>query len=130
MTITLDYVLVLLHLLIVGKFCLNETLDFDVALETFVDLLGVDCTRTTYELRKCCSPHVKLSWMRNIYNDCCENQRYKYVVQVHLLHLVRCTIFVDKSVMYIHVSYLMLFRDIQLCNRYARGVATFESLYE
>jgi len=71
MNVTLDDVFVLLHLPIVGQFCLNKALDFDAALESLMDLLGVERTRASFELRKCRGPHVRLSWLRDRYTKCC-----------------------------------------------------------
>jgi len=104
MTVTLDNVFVLLHLPIVGQFCPNEVLNFDAALKSVKYLLGVERTRASSKLKQCRGLHVRLSWLRDMYTKCCENQQREFVTQVYLLHLVGCITFVHKSATYINIS--------------------------
>lgn len=73
MTVTLDNMTTLLHIPRIGQLCTNAVLDFEATLETLIDLLGVDRTRTTSKLRQHCGPQVRLSWMRDLYNEYYEN---------------------------------------------------------
>jgi len=52
MSVTLDDVFVLLHLPIIGELFINEALNYDVALECVINLLGVErmTSLTTYNL--------------------------------------------------------------------------------
>ena len=49
---------------------------------------------------------------------------------MYLLHLVGCTIFVDKSTIFVRVSYLQLFRDLSSCHIYAWRVVALVYFYE
>lgn len=60
MTITLDDVDALLHLLIKGQFCPFVTLEFVVAVPVLVDLLGAKRSNVTLEMRHCRGPLVSL----------------------------------------------------------------------
>ncbi|XP_047180040.1 uncharacterized protein LOC124846747 [Vigna umbellata] len=60
----------------------------------------------------------------------CESQHWDYAARAYLLHLVGCTIFANKSASSIRVSYLLLFRDVHACGKYAWGVAALAYLYE
>jgi len=74
MSVTLDNVFVLLHLPIVRELFSSEALDYDVALECVIDLLGVEQTKASSELTHYRDPHVRLSWLTNVYTECYENQ--------------------------------------------------------
>ena len=52
------------------------------------------------------------------------------VARAYLLHLVGCTIFVNKSVTFVFVSYLLLFNNLHMCHGYAWGATTLTHLYE
>jgi len=47
-----------------------------------------------------------------------------------LLHLIGCTIFLDKSATSVSISYLSLFRDLALCGSYAWGAAALAHMYD
>ena len=47
--------------------------------------------------------------MREVYKDACTKRQWTVVARTYLLHLVGCTIFVDKSATSVNVSYLGLF---------------------
>jgi len=49
---------------------------------------------------------------------------------VYLLHLIGCTIFVDKSVTSVSISYLPLFCDLAVYSGYAWGVAALAHIYD
>ncbi|XP_017416554.1 protein MAINTENANCE OF MERISTEMS [Vigna angularis] len=130
MSITLDDVSTLLHLPVMGQLCDLEELEFEEARSALVDLLGVDGGTTGVEMEEARGPKVRLSWLRDIYGQRCQSQQWDFAARAYLLHLVGCTIFANKSVTSIRVSYLLLFRDVHACGRYAWGVAALAHLYE
>ncbi|XP_052735564.1 protein MAINTENANCE OF MERISTEMS-like [Vigna angularis] len=130
MSITLDDVSTLLHLPVMGQMCDLEELEFEKARTTLVQLLGVDGGIAGAEMEDACGPKVRLNWLREIYVQRCESQHWDYAARAYLLHLVGCTIFANKSASSIRVSYLLLFRDVHACGRYAWGVAALAYLYE
>lgn len=73
-TVTLDDVLTLLHRLIVEQLCPNEFLEFWSGFRNYHRPIIHGPTRATSKLRQCHGPQVRLSWLRNLYNDCSENQ--------------------------------------------------------
>ena len=130
MTITLDDVSSILHIPIMGQFPTYMTLGYDESSSLLVELLGVVQTRANEELRQCRSSYVRLSWLREVYEDSCTGQLWEYGARAFLLHLVGCTIFADKSATSISVSYLALFRDLPVCGGYAWGAAALAYTYE
>ncbi|XP_047177004.1 protein MAINTENANCE OF MERISTEMS-like [Vigna umbellata] len=73
---------------------------------------------------------ARLSWLRDIYAEHCEQQQWEYATRAYLLHLVGCSIFAYKTVTSIRVFYLLLFRDVHTCDRYAWGVAALAYMYD
>ena len=130
MTISLYDVWSLLHLPIIGEFCSTENLEYEDSLEIMMTLLGVDRAMTSNELNQSRGGQVRLSWLRNLYRSCCDNELWEFVARAYLLHLVGSTIFANKSATYVRTHYLELFRDLPTCRRYAWGVAALVYLYE
>lgn len=93
-----------------------------------IDLLGVDHARDTFDLRR--SPQVRLSWLREVYNNYCKNYQWECTTRVYLLHLVACIIFTNKSATLIRVSYFPFFGDLKSRGTYAWGVVALTHLYE
>ncbi|XP_047162033.1 protein MAINTENANCE OF MERISTEMS-like [Vigna umbellata] len=118
MSISLDDVSTLLHLPVLGQLCDLEELKFE------------DDGTVGAEMDNARGPKVRLSWLRDIYVQRSQSQHWDYATRAYLLHLVGCTIFANKSVTSIRVSYLLLFRDVHACNRYAWGVAALAHLYD
>jgi len=73
LTISLDDVWSLIHLPITGEFCPNEPLDYKDSIETLMTLVGVDQAMTSVELNHCRGVQVRLSWLRDLYTNCCKN---------------------------------------------------------
>jgi len=46
------------------------------------------------------------------------------------MHLIGCTIFVDKSATSVSLSYLPLFQDLVVCGGYSWGAAALAHMYE
>ncbi|XP_047166760.1 protein MAINTENANCE OF MERISTEMS-like [Vigna umbellata] len=130
MTLTLNDVSSLLHLPVLGQLCHLEEVDFEDSRCGIVELLGVDGGRASAELTAAHGVKVRLSWLRDIYAEHCEQQQWEYAARAYLLHLVGCNIFADKTATSIRVSYLLLFRDVHICGRYAWGVAALVYMYD
>jgi len=106
MTITLDDVSNLLHLPIVGQFYTQQTLDADSTNDLLVEVFRVDCGVAFEETTHCQRAHVRLSWLRDVYEDACSRRQWVVAARAYLLHLVGCTIFADKSATSVSVFYL------------------------
>lgn len=128
MKITMDYVSSLLHLPIVDNI-LCHPLKFVTTLIILVKLLGVDQGDATSNMRQCWGPHIRLSWLWKVYEECCIQQTWEYVAREYLLHLLRFMIFADKSVTFISISYLQLFRNFWMCDGYSWGVVALTHMY-
>jgi hypothetical protein len=50
-------------------------------------------------------------------------------LRIYLLYLVGITLFIDKRTYYVDVAYLKYFRDLELVDGYAWGVAALSHLY-
>lgn len=130
MTITLDDVSCLLHIPIVGAFFSEPVMDRDIACTYLEELLGVTLDDARKETSATRGAHVRLSWLRDVYQMQCQQQHWDYAARAFLLHLVGCTIFADKSATYVDVAFLEAFRDLQTCGTYAWGAAALAFLYE
>jgi len=130
MSITLDDVSFLLHLPTVAQFLIFNEVDNNEARALLVEWLGVDEGPANAELRECRANAIKLSWLRDRYEVCCAEQQWEFAARTYLMHLVRCTIFADKSATYVKVCYLPLFRDLSVCGGYSWGVGALAHIYE
>ena len=108
----------------------NVVEDDIVENEVLTTLHGVDRAMACVELNQSRGAQVRLSWLRELYDSCCENELWEFAARAYLLHLVGCTIFANKSATYVRTHYLELFRDLSTCRRYAWGVAALVYLYE
>jgi len=72
MRISLDDVSCLLHIPIIGQFPTSTNLKFGEAVALLIELLGVQSSNGKAEIRQCRSQHVRLSWLRDIYEQFCE----------------------------------------------------------
>ncbi|XP_017434779.1 protein MAIN-LIKE 1-like [Vigna angularis] len=91
MSVTLDDVSSLLHLPSLGQFCNLKEVDFEESQRAIVELLDVDGGRVGVELHAVHDAKVRLSWLRDIYVEYCEEQQWEYDARAYLLHLVGCT---------------------------------------
>ena len=90
----------------------------------------MDEDRGKVEMRQCRGVQVRLSWLRDIYEECCAQEAWECAFKAYLLHLLGCTIFAYKSVTSVSISYLLLFSNLYMCHEYAWGAATLTYLYE
>nr|KYP33064.1 Serine/threonine protein phosphatase 7 long form isogeny [Cajanus cajan] len=130
MTITLDDVSCLLHLPIRGALFSQPVMDHDIACVYLEDLLGVSHKDAILEIRATRGAHVRMSWLRDVYDARCQEKRWEFATRAFLLFLVGCMIFANKSTTYVDVALLDLFRDLSACSDYAWGAATLTFLYE
>jgi len=105
-------------------------LDNNGVVLVMLELLGVPDGLANAALRDGRGNAVLLSWLRSHYNTCYENEDSEFAARVYLLHLIRCTIFVDKSATSISISYLPLFCDLAVCGGYALGAAALAHMYD
>jgi len=130
MTITLDDMPNLLHLPIVGQFYTHHMLHGVGATNALVELFGVTHENASNEIDFCRGAHVRLSWLREVYENACTNRQWTIVARAYLLHLVGGTIYVDKSATLVNVSYLGLFVDLRMTGGYSWAKVALTHLYE
>ncbi|KAH1233731.1 Protein MAIN-LIKE 2 [Glycine max] len=118
LTITLDDVASLLHLPITG------------ALHTFEPLVTSDAIGLLTELLEASGPHVRLGWLRDLYQSQCRTRRWVVAACTYLLHLVGCTLFANKSSTHVHVVHLKAFRDLAQARGFAWGATTLVHMYD
>jgi len=105
-TITLDDVASLLHFLVLGAFHNFEQLHVDDAVEILVELLEVSAADARAETIQCHGSYVQLSWLRELYELKIEACEWIVAAQAYLLHLLRCTLFANKSTTHVHVIFV------------------------
>jgi len=130
MIITFDDVSNLLHLPIVSQFYMQQTLDANSTNDLLVESLCVDRGVASEEIRHCRGAHVRLSWLRDVYEDACSRSQWIVAARAYLLHLIGCTIFVDKSDTSVSVFYLGFFVDLRLTGAYSWTTAALTHMYE
>ena len=133
MTITLDDVASILHILVTGSMIsFSQPLRVDDANALLVELLGTTDVEASRETKQCRSPSVRLLWLRDHFStimDASSDDDIEFATRAFLLYLVGCTLFVDKSATSVAVVYLELFRDLSMVGIYAWGAACLAYLY-
>jgi len=56
------------------------------------------------ELNQSRGGQVRLRWLIELYDSCCDNELWEFDARAYLLHLVGCTIFANKSATYVLYS--------------------------
>ncbi|KAH1214898.1 Protein MAIN-LIKE 1 [Glycine max] len=112
LTITVDDVASLLHVPITGALHKFEPLVTSNVIGLLTELLEVNHKESTAESRQAGGPHVRLGWFRDMYESQCKARRWVVAARTHLLHLVGCTLFANKSSTHVHVVHLEAFRDL------------------
>jgi len=145
MTVTLDDVACLLHLLIDDMLLSHGFISWDEAMEMMETYLGSDPGDALIEVEKSKGAHCRFGYLQRIFKERLKEQlvleiehggmteevqklRYQ-VVRIYLLYLVGVTLFIDKSQNVVDVVYLRYFRDLDLVVGYSWGVAAFAHLY-
>ncbi|XP_058734224.1 protein MAIN-LIKE 1-like [Vicia villosa] len=128
MTMTLDNVDVLFHIPIASTFFTPVYRDQGTVVRMVVDALEVDEVEVLSEFGDTRGFHLRMSWLRRIYQELVHAERYQAAARAYVLHLVACTLFADKSGVYVDVHYLSLFSALDTpC--WAWGVAALTMLY-
>ncbi|XP_006601687.1 protein MAIN-LIKE 1-like [Glycine soja] len=130
LTITLDDVASLLHLPITSTLHSFEPLVTFDAVVLLTELLEVSPEEARVETHQASRPHVRLSWLREVYQNRCRARRWVVEARAYLLHLVGCTLFANKSATHVHVVHLEAFRDLAQTGGFSWGVATLVHLYD
>ncbi|XP_006584222.1 protein MAIN-LIKE 2-like [Glycine max] len=130
LTITLDDVVSLLHLPITGALHTFEPLVTSDSIGLLTELLEVNHEEATFETRQASEPHVRLGWLRDLYESQCRARRWVVVARTYLLHLVGCTLFANKSSTHVHVVHLKAFRDLAQAGGFAWGAAALVHMYD
>ncbi|KAH1254336.1 Protein MAIN-LIKE 2 [Glycine max] len=130
LTITLDGVASLLHVPITGALHTFEPLVTSDAIGLLMELLEVNHEELTFETRQAGGPHVRLGWLRDLYESQCRARRWVVAACTYLLHLVGCTLFTNKSSTHVHVMHLEAFRDLARAGGFAWGAAVLVHMYE
>ena len=130
LTITLDDVASLLHLPITGALHTFEPLVTSDAIGLLTELLEVSHEEATFETRQAGGPHVRLGWLRDLYQSQCRARRWVVAARTYLLHLVGCTLFANKSSTHVHVVHLEAFRDLAQAGGFAWGAAALVHMYD
>ncbi|KAH1207861.1 Protein MAIN-LIKE 1 [Glycine max] len=130
LTITLDDVSSILHLLITGALHSFHALSTEEARFLLTELLEVSAEEARVETTPTRGAYVRLGWVRDIYETRCQARRWIVAARAYLLHLVGCTLFANKSATYVHVVHLDAFRDLAHSGGYAWGVAALVHMYD
>ncbi|KAH1254332.1 Protein MAIN-LIKE 2 [Glycine max] len=126
LTITLDDVACLLHLPITGALHRFEPLAMDEVVLLLIELLEEARAETVHAH----GAYVRLSWLRDVYENRCQARCWIVAACAYLLHLVGCTLFANKSLTHVHVVHLGAFRDLGQFGGYAWGVAALVHMYD
>ncbi|KAJ1435730.1 Aminotransferase-like, plant mobile domain [Sesbania bispinosa] len=102
----------------------------DDANQLLVTALGVSYVDAMTETEGIRGPSVRLSWLRNVYENHLHQGHLEYATRAYLFHLVGCTIFADKSATAVRVVYLELFRVLASVGQIALGAVALAYLYE
>ncbi|XP_028216624.1 protein MAIN-LIKE 1-like [Glycine soja] len=130
LTITLDDVASLLHLPITSALHTFKPLVTSDAIRLLTELLEVSDEEATLETRQAGGPHVRLGWLRDLYQSQCSTRRWVVAARTYLLHLVGCTLFTNKSSTHVHVVHLEAFRDLAQTGGFAWGAAALVHMYD
>ncbi|KAH1265146.1 Protein MAIN-LIKE 1 [Glycine max] len=118
-TITFDDVASLLHLPIIGAFHSFKVLHMDEVVLLLVELLEVSANEANVETIQCHGAYVWLLWFK------CDTTKWIIAAGAYMLHLVGCTLFANKSVVFLDA-----FRDLTQSGSYAWGSAALVHMYE
>lgn len=73
--------------------------------------------------------HLQVFWLRDRYYELVEAQMYEPTTRVYMLHLLTCTFFANKSVVYIDARYMWLLSNLDDTN-WDWGCIALTILYE
>lgn len=121
MTITLDDVSSLLcwRTLVISPLLASLTIASDLGVSEVVMLKEFDFDRGF---------HLRMFWLRDMYEELVVTWMYEVVAMVYMLHLVACTLFSNKSSVYINARYMWMFSSLDVTN-WAWGCMALTILY-
>ncbi|XP_057435117.1 protein MAIN-LIKE 1-like [Lotus japonicus] len=130
MTITLDDVSYLLHILVKGKFFTLPVLTREEAATILHKQLGVTQAAAEEEIRKSLGPYARYTWLLKVAEDMAKEGKTKKAARAFLLRLVGMTIFCGKTNNKVDVAYLGMFMDLEKVGEYAWGAMALAFLYD
>ncbi|XP_057418401.1 protein MAIN-LIKE 1-like [Lotus japonicus] len=130
MTITLDDVSSLLHILVKGKFFTLPVLTREDAVSALHKQLGVTQADAEEEIRKSLGPYARYTWLLKVAEDMAKEGKTKKAARAFLLRLVGMTIFCGKTNNKVDVAYLGMFMDLEKVGEYAWGAMALAFLYD
>nr|XP_027193298.1 protein MAIN-LIKE 1-like [Cicer arietinum] len=101
----------------------------DLAIAAAVELLGVAYDEAVTETRTYRGASYSFEWLKEVFFKKLHEGRYDCAAKAYLLHLVGCTILVDKSFTLVSVKYLFLFQDLDTCGKWAWRPTALVVLY-
>ncbi|XP_058784737.1 protein MAIN-LIKE 1-like [Vicia villosa] len=127
MTVTLDDMHSLFHLLIAGTFFTPVLRDQAMAVHMVMEDFEINEVVVLKDFGETRDFRIRMSWLRKIYQELTDAGMYEATARAYMLHLVACTLFADKSGVHIDVLYPSLFSALDTpC--WAWGVACW--IYE
>ncbi|XP_058783693.1 uncharacterized protein LOC131658415 [Vicia villosa] len=113
MAVTLDDVHSLFHLPIAGTFFTPFHRDQATTVHMVIDALDVNELVVLKEFGDTRGFHLRMFWLRKVYQPLVDAGSYQVAAKAYMLHLVACTFFAHKFGVYIYVHYLTLFSDLK-----------------
>ena len=132
MSITLDDVATLLGIPVVGHMVPCTELSMKRAKKILRRLLGVSRVDADTALSTGRGPNIQLQWLRSKFADVTDSRsdrRIVYATRAYLLHLLGCTLFVDKSGSHVPVALLASLDDLGAISGYAWGASALAYMY-
>ncbi|KAK2413514.1 protein MAIN-LIKE [Trifolium repens] len=146
LAITLDDVQCLLHLSIKGKFVNHEKMRKSEVVDMVTTYLGMAQEDVETEFGKTSGMHLRFNKLQHVYVELLERCQQmeddeestleemtlirEMCVRAFCLFLVCCTIFSNKSVWYVDVSYLQFFQDLTTTHEWNWGAAALAYMQE
>jgi len=121
MTLTLDDVSFLLHILIDGMLLSHESMTRYNAMEMMMRYLGSSPGDALDEVNETRGAHARFSYLRRIFKE--------RIFRIYLMYLVGITLFTNKSTTYMDVAYLRHIKDLEIVVDFSWGAAALSHLY-
>jgi len=115
MTITLDDVSSLLQLPILSQFPTYVPLEYNGIATILAELLGVDEARGKAEMRQCRGVHVRLSWLQDIYEECCAQEAWECAVKAYFVSSSWIHYFLQIKVSPMYMYHTYCYSAIYIC---------------
>lgn len=112
MTITLNDASSLFYLHIIGRFFTTLVISLSLACMVVLRDLGVSKEVVLEEFEFNSGNHIRMSWLHDGYDELVQAKMYEVAAKMYMLHLVTCTLFTNKSDVYIDARYVWLFNSV------------------